>query len=147
MVTPLNEITLELYRQAWRQARHTELLRASYAGLYIVVVAAVVSLLDQGKFTFAPGPYSFLAFLSLLGVLLSWRFAANANRWTRVQKAIQQAHAQDLPPGIDPNDVAPSQYGWERASDRFRFSLLIPVAYGIALVIFALLANLTAWWR
>ena len=143
MVTPLNEITLELYRQAWRQARHNELLRASYAGLYILVVAAVVSLLDQGKFSFAVGPYCFLGLLSLLGVLLSWRFAANANRWTRVQKAIQQA--QDLPPGIDPNDVAPSQYGWERASDRFRLSLLIPVAYGIALVIFALLANLTAW--
>ena len=145
MVTPLNEITLELYRQAWRQARHNELLRASYAGLYILVVAAVVSLLDQGKFSFAVGPYSFLGFLSLLGVLLSWRFAANANRWTRVQKAIQQAQAGGLPPGIDPNDVAPSQYGWERVSDRFRLSVLIPVAYGIALVIFALLANLTAW--
>ena len=147
MVTTLNEITLELYRQAWHQARHNELLRASYAGLYILVVAIGVSLLGQDKFRYAVGPYFFLGFLSLLGFLSSWRFAANANRWTRVQKAIQQSHAPNLSPRIDPNDVARSQNWWEKTSDLFRISLLLPVAYGIAFVIFSIFANWLAWWR
>lgn len=147
MVTTPNEFTLELYRQAWQQARHNELLRAGYVALYTLVVATVVGLLGQDKFRYPVGPYCFLGFLSLLGVLLSGRFAANANRWTRLQKAIQQAHASDLPPGIDPNDVAPSQTGWERVSDRFRVALMIPVAFGFAFIIFALFANWTAWWR
>ena len=147
MVTTPNEYTLELYRQTWQQARHNELLRAGYVALYTLVVATVVGLLGQDKFRYPVGPYCFLGFLSLLGVLLSWRFAANANRWTRLQKAIQQAHASDLPPGIAPNDVAPSQTGWERVSDRFRVALMIPVAFGFAFIIFALFANWTAWWR
>jgi len=147
MVTTLNEISAELYRQAWQQARHNELLRAGYVGLYIIVVATIVGLLGQDKFRYPVGPYCFLGFLSLLGLLLTWRFAANANRWTRVQKMIQQAQASNLPPGIDPNDVAPSLNRWEVISDRFRIAILIPVAYGFAFLIFALLANWTAWWR
>ena len=82
MVTTPNEFTLELYRQAWQQARHNELLRAGYVALYTLVVATVVGLLGQDKFRYPVGPYCFLGFLSLLGVLLSWRFAANTNRWT-----------------------------------------------------------------
>ena len=147
MVTTTNEFTLELYRQAWQQARHNELLRAGYVALYTLVVAIVVGLLGQDKFRYPVGPYCFLGLLSLLGLLLSWRFAANANRWTRVQKAIQQAQASNLAPGIDPNDVAPSLNRWEVISDRFRVAIMIPVAYAIAYVIFALFANWTAWWR
>ena len=86
MVTTPNEFTLELYRQAWQQARHNELLRAGYVALYTLVIATVVGLLGQDKFRYPVGPYCFLGFLSMLGVLLSWRFAANANRWTRLQK-------------------------------------------------------------
>ena len=147
MVTTPNEFTLELYRQAWQQARHNELLRAGYVALYTLVVAIVVGLLGQDKFRYPVGPYCFLGLLSLLGLLLSWRFAANANRWTRVQKAIQQAQASNLPPGSDPYDVAPSQNKWETVSDRFRVALLIPVAFGFALIIFTIFANWTAWWR
>ena len=90
MVTTPNEFTLELYRQAWQQARHNELLRAGYVALYTLVIATVVGLLGQDKFRYPVGPYCFLGFLSLLGVLLSWRFLANANRWTRLQKASPQ---------------------------------------------------------
>ena len=84
MVTALTEISAELYRQAWQQARRDELLRAGYLGLYTTVVATVVGLLGQDKLRYPVGTYCFLGFLCLLGLLLTWRFEANANRWTRV---------------------------------------------------------------
>ena len=147
MVPTPNELSLELYRQAWQQARHNELLRAGYVALYAVVVATVVGLLCQYKVHYPLGPFCFPGLLSLVGLLLTCRFAVNANRWTRVRKAIQQSQAENLPPGIEPNDAAPSLYGWEVLSDRFPISLLLLISYGFAFVIFALLANWTAWWR
>jgi len=108
MVTTPNEFTLELYRQAWQQARHNELLRAGYVALYTLVVATVVGLLGQDKFRYPVGPYCFLGFLSLLGVLLSWRFAANANRWTFLHKHSFIIHC--IKPALLHTTAGPSRY-------------------------------------
>ena len=148
-----SDVILELYRQAWHQSRHNELLRASTGVVYLAVVAAILGLtadikpddgvMQQIQTQSMRWVWMLLTLVSIFSSLLSFRFTANAERWTRLQKRIQhQARSRIFEVGIDASDVAPAK-GWLEKTTGLLFlraKFLIPLANFLGLLLFLSLA-------
>lgn len=136
MATNNNDFRLELYRQAWQQARHNEQLRGTFTGFYVVIVAAFLAIipnldLEQPQ---RYGPFVFLSVLSFFGLLISLRTRHNAQRYVTIQKKIQSEA------GIQWYFDAPRRSRWDWMLSGLRYDFSYSLMYWIAMGLFVTMA-------
>ena len=87
---PSESFRLELYRQAWEQARHNERLRDTFTTFFALIVGATLVFTTSANLNSENWPWWFPMSLALVGLAVSIRAKTNVRRYTNLQIRIQE---------------------------------------------------------